>query len=89
MTYTPLFMNLRRLQAEAELHGCEFVEHHPVWRIFTLKKGERWTYLRNPATNEPIERIRELGVDDWKVAIAKAAEYLMSDEYEESQSKED
>lgn len=49
-------------------------------------KGDRWTYLRNPATNEPIERIRDLGVDEWKVAIAKAAEYLMSDEYKEAKN---
>lgn len=87
MSYTPLYMNLRRLQDEAASHGCEFVEHHPVWRIYTLKKGDRWTYLRNPATNEPIERIREIGIAEWKEAIAKGAAYLASDNYDATHSE--
>lgn len=84
MGYTPLYMNLRRLHAEAELHGCEFVEHHPVRRIYTLQYGDRWTYLRNPSTQEPIGRIREIGITEWKDVIAKGAAYLKSDDYVDS-----
>ena len=81
MGYVPRFMNMHRLREEAEKYGCEFVQLHSSQRIFKLCKGERWTFIRNPATDEPIQRIRDVGISEWQEAIAKSAEFLMSDEY--------
>lgn len=80
---TQRYMDSRHLQEEAAKYGCTVETYHPRRKIFTLRKGERWTYLYHPVTGKPIQRMREVGVDVWKEAICKSAEYLTSNRYRE------
>ncbi|WP_147200813.1 hypothetical protein [Pantoea sp. CCBC3-3-1] len=77
------FMDKRRLQEEAEKYGCEIETHHHRRKIFTLRMGERWTYVKDPMTGQPIQRMREVPIDIWKQAIMNSANYLRSDAYRE------
>lgn len=83
VTATNKFMDKRRLQEEAEKYGCQVEHHHPRRRIFTLRKGNRWTFLTDPVTGQPIQRMRSVSISGWKEAIRKGAEYLSSEHYRE------
>lgn len=86
LTPTQRYMDSRHLREEAAKYGCEVETYHPRRKIFTLRKGERWTYLYNPLTGKPIQRMREVSVQIWKEAISNAAEYLASDAYRDSRN---
>ena len=77
------FMDKRRLQEEAQRYDCEIVVHHYRRKVITLHRGERWTFLLNPDTGQPIRLLRDISVESWKEAIRIGAEYLGSDEYRE------
>ncbi|HHA1396938.1 TPA: hypothetical protein ACOEOW_003918 [Enterobacter hormaechei subsp. xiangfangensis] len=75
------FMDKQWLQEEAGKYGCEVVHFHHRRKVIMLKKGERWTTLLDSSTGKPIQRLREVSIEDWREAIKKGAEYLDSDTY--------
>lgn len=80
---TNKFMDKRRLREEAEKYGCEIEHYHHRRKVFTLRKGSRWTFLMDPLTGQPIQRMRSVSITGWKEAIKKGAEYISSDSYRE------
>lgn len=86
LTSTQRYMDSRHLREEAAKYGCVVEMYHPRRKIFTLRKGDRWTYLKHPDTGMPIQRMREVGVSIWKAAIKNGAEYLASDHYRDTKN---